>query len=417
MHREDNPPPKSGLPRWFKVTAITFLVLANIAAAGILWFVNVGQGALAEADTDDDVSDVLDSSTGDLTFLVIGSDTREGLEDLKNFGTAGGERGDVIMLVRVNQDGTAQMLSIPRDLWVDIPGHGQEKINAAYAFGGPTLMVQTVKQNLGVEINHYVEVDFVGFMDMIDEIGGVEIFFPYPARDSSSGLDVDAGNLRLDGKTALAYARSRKYQELQNGSWVSVAANDIGRTARQQEVVRAILSSLKSPSSITDAGEIAGSLARHMTIDTRLAASSVAQLAWDFRGILGGNIEGATLPVVDGRVGNASVVHRDEPAAANMLRNFASGQSLSQQPVRIQVLNGNGVPGAAGDMARHLESLGFMVVGVGDSNERLPTTRILVGEGSEAGSLIAAELGYGEVVSGSVDNGVDVVVIVGSDAA
>ncbi|MEX2133364.1 MAG: LCP family protein, partial [Acidimicrobiia bacterium] len=261
MHPADNPPPKSGLPRWFKVTAITFLVLANIAAAGILWFVNVGQGALGEADTDDDVSDVLDESTGDLTFLVIGSDTREGLDDLENFGNAGGERGDVIMLVRVNRDGTSQMLSVPRDLWVDIPGHGQEKINAAYALGGPTLMVQTVKQNLGVEINHYVEVDFVGFMDMIDEIGGVEIFFPYPARDSSSGLDVDAGNLLLDGETALAFARSRKYQEFQNASWVSVEANDIGRTARQQEVVRAIISSLKSPSSITDAGEIASSLA------------------------------------------------------------------------------------------------------------------------------------------------------------
>ncbi|MEX1037236.1 MAG: LCP family protein [Acidimicrobiia bacterium] len=408
---------KSGLPRWFKVTTIVFLVLANIAAAGILWFVNVGQGALAEADTDDAVTDVLDISTGDLTFLVIGSDTREGLEDLKNFGTAGGERGDVIMLVRVNRDGTARMLSIPRDLWVDIPGHGMEKINAAYAFGGPTLMVRTVKENLDVEINHYVEVDFVGFMDMIDEIGGVEIHFPYPARDSSSGLDVDAGNLMLDGKTALAYARSRKYQELQNGSWVSVAANDIGRTQRQQEVVRAIMSSLKSPSSIPEAGEIAGSLARHMTIDSRLAGSSVAQMAWDFRGILGGNIEGATLPVVAGTVGNASVVHPDEPAAANMLRNFASGQPLAQQPVRVQVLNGNGVPGAAGDMARQLESLGFVVIGVGDSDERLPTTRIMVASGSDAGTVIAGELGFGEVVTGSVDNDVDAVVIVSSDAA
>ena len=417
MHREDNPPPKNRLPRWFKVTAITFLVLANIAAAGILWFVNVGQGALAEADTDVDVSDVLDESTGDLTFLVIGSDTREGLDDLENFGEAGGARGDVIMLVRVKRDGTAQILSIPRDLWVDIPGRGQEKINAAYSLGGPTLMVQTVKQNLGVEINHYVEVDFVGFMDMIDEIGGVEIFFPYPARDTSSGLDVDAGNLLLDGETALAYARSRKYQELQSGSWVGVDASDIGRTARQQEVVRAIMSSLKSPSSITDAGEIASSLARHMTIDTRLAESSVAQLAWDFRGILGGKIEGATLPVVGGTEGTASVVYRDEPAAENMLRNFASGQSLAQQPVRIQVLNGNGVPGAAGDIARQLEALGFEVVSVGDSDEQVSTTRILVGDGSEAGSLIAAELGYGEVVTGSVDNGVDVVIIVGSDAA
>jgi hypothetical protein len=230
-------------------------------------------------------------------------------------------------------------------------------------------------------------------------------------------LNVEAGNLLLDGPTALAYARSRKYQELQNDSWVSVDADDIGRTKRQQEVVRAIMSSLKSPSSIPEAGDIAGSLASHMTIDSRLAASSVAQLAWDFRGILGGGIEGATLPVVGGTVGNASVVLRDDPAAGTMLQNFRSGQPLAQQAVRVQVLNGNGVPGAAGEMARQLEALGFVVVGIGDSDERFSTTRILVGSDSNAGSLIAGELGFGEVVTAEVDNSVDAVVIVGSDAA
>ena len=414
-HKE---PTKRGVPRWLKVTTITLLVFANLAVLGVLWIVNVGQNALAEAETDSEVSDVLDtSSSGDLTFLVIGSDTREGLDSLDNFGSSGGERGDVILLVKANRDGSAQMLSIPRDLWVNIPGHGENKINAAYAFGGSSLMVQTIQQNLGLEINHYVEIDFVGFMDMIDEIGGIEIFFPYPARDSKSGLDVEAGNQTLNGEQALAYARSRRYQEFQNGGWVSVAANDIGRTQRQQDVVRAILSALKTPSSITDAGDIANSLARYMTIDTLLADSSVAQLGWDFKGVLGGNIDGTTLPVVIGTAGGASVVFRDDPAAETVLANFIAGRPFAEQPMRIQVLNGNGVPGAASDMARELEALGFVVVSVGDSDEQFATTQVLVSSGSALGAEIVAAIGFGEVIAADVDNSVDAVVIVGSDGA
>lgn len=408
--------PRRGLPKWLKVTTITLLVLANFALLGVLYVVKVGENALGQADTNSDVTGVLDESSGDITFLVVGSDSREGLDDLKNFGVAGGERSDVIMLVRLDANGRAQMLSIPRDLWVTIPGNGANKINSAFSFGGPQLLVQTLKQELGVEINHYVEIDFVGFMKLIDEVGGIDIFFPNPARDSSSGLDVDAGMQRLNGKEALAYARSRKYQELQNGQWVGVDANDIGRTTRQQEVMRAIMSELKTPSSVADAGSIASSLARYMTIDSRLADASVADLFWQFKSILAGEIEGATLPVVGGTEGGLSVVYADEPDASNMLRNFGNGAPFASQPLRIQVLNGNGVSGAAGDMARRLENLGYEVVSVGDAPSRYDTTTVLVESGSKVGSEVVAALGFGEVANSTVDNSVDAVVIVGSDA-
>src|SRR5690606_3775797 len=101
-------------------------------------------------------------------------------------------------------------------------------------------LVETLKSNLSVEVNHYVQIDFVGFQALVDELGGIEMSFAYPARDAKSGLDIPAGEQSLDGFEALAYARSRSYQELQNGSWVGVDANDIGRTQRQQEVMRAI---------------------------------------------------------------------------------------------------------------------------------------------------------------------------------
>jgi LCP family protein required for cell wall assembly len=397
------------------------LVVANLAALGLLWAVNTGQNLLSGADTDEEVVDALTQPTGDaLTFLVVGSDSREGLEDLEHFGDFAGSRGDVVMLVRLDPaDGAAQMLSIPRDLWVDIPGHGEGKINAAYSYGGPSLMVQTIQENLGIPVNHYVEIGFVGFQELVDDLGGIHVAFPNAARDRSSGLDVEAGTETLDGETALAYARSRKYQEYQNGTWVSVDANDIGRTERQQEVMRAILSELKTPSSVADAGNLTAGLATHMTIDATLASSSIAELAWDFRSLLSGGIEGTTLPVDGATRGGASVVVAREPDATTMVADFLGGGAtvVQQQPLRVQVLNGNGVSGAAGKMSETLTSSGFVVESIGNAETRdYELTTIVVPSGSLNGGVIATELGFGVVEFGDVDNGYDAVVIVGGDA-
>jgi polyisoprenyl-teichoic acid--peptidoglycan teichoic acid transferase len=414
------PPARRGLPKWLKVTTITLLVVANLAVLAFIWAVQTGNNLLAVADTDDEVTGALDATSGDdRTFLIVGSDSREGLDDLNNFGNIGGARGDVVMLVRLDATtNTAQMLSIPRDLLVDIPGHGRDRINAAYSFGGPSLMVETVQANLNVEVNHYVEIDFVGFQALVDEVGGIEIAFPYPARDSNSGLNVEAGNQRLDGSQALAYARSRHYQELQNGSWVAVDADDIGRTQRQQEVIRAIISSLKRPSSVAEAGDIATAMGQHMTIDSALAEASVASMLWDLKGILAGSIDGETLPTYGDTVDGRSVQIAREPEASTMLANFRAGNSFADQPLRLEVLNGNGVAGSAGEMSRELESLGFVVESIGnaESNSYAETT-VIVPEGSSDGAAITTALGFGVVENGTVDNGYDAVVIVGSDVS
>ncbi len=409
------------MPRWLKVTIISFLVVANLVALGLFWALNTGQSLLSGADTDEDVVDALATPTGDaLTFLVVGSDSREGLEDLDHFGDFAGARGDVVMLVRVDpSSGDAHMLSIPRDLWVDIPGNGEGKINAAYSFGGPRLMVETIRENLGIEVNHYVEIGFVGFQEMVDELGGIHISFPYDARDVSSGLDVAAGTEVLDGEMALAYARSRKYQENQNGSWVSVEASDIGRTARQQQVVRAIMSELKTPASVADAGAVASALADHMTIDATLASSSIAGLAWDFRSLISGGIEGTTLPVDGATVNGASVVVAREPEASEMITAFLGGANqVVERPLRVQVLNGNGIAGAAGKMSERLEENGFEVEAVGNAGSGdYEVTTVMVPAGSVNGGVIIDRLGFGVVEFGNVDNGYDAVVIVGADAS
>jgi polyisoprenyl-teichoic acid--peptidoglycan teichoic acid transferase len=419
MTQSSSPPsPRSGLPKWLKVSTIALLVVANLAALAVVWAIQTGNSLFAGAATDDAVVEFLDPSTdGQLTFLVVGSDSRARLDDLTNFGTAGGARGDVVMLVRVDSSGEAQMLSIPRDLRVEIPGHGTAKINAAYAFGGPSLMVETIKSNLDVSVNHYVEVDFVGFQEIIDEVGGVQLSFPYQARDVKSGLDIPAGEQVLSGAQALAFARSRSYQELQNGSWVSVDANDIGRTQRQQEVMKALVSRLKRPSSVAEAGDVASAMSRHMTIDATLAVASPAALFWDFRSIITGSIDGATLPTFSENIGGSSFQIAQQPEADVMLANFRSGRPFADEALQLRVLNGNGTVGAAGEMSQRLESLGFEVAGIGNADSSsYEQTTVIVPQGSNDGERITSALGFGVVEFGVVDNGYDAVVIVGADA-
>lgn len=414
-------PRRSGLPKWLKVTIITLLVLANVALLGFIWVVNTGNNLFADARTDEEVTEVLDpANNGRRNILVVGSDTREGLEDLNNFGNFAGARSDVVMLVSVDPaTNEVRMLSIPRDLWVDIPGHGENRINAAYGLGGPRLMVETIKENLNVPINNYVEIDFVGFQALVDDLGGVDIDFPYAARDSRSGLDISAGTSTLNGEEALAYARARHYQEYREGSWQSVEANDIGRTGRQQVVMKALIASLKSPSSIAEAGNIASTMSNHMTIDSNLANESVPSMVWDYKGILTGSIDGETLPTVGRTIGGASVQVAKEPEASDVLANFRIGSSVvNGEPLTLEVLNGTSRDGAAGAMSERLEALGFTVDSIGNAgtNSYVETT-VIVPEGSDKGSTITSALGFGIVEFGSVEDGFDAVVIVGSDAS
>lgn len=422
-----SPAPKPGSRRstFFKRSVITLLVMANLLVGLVYWRLVTVQAAVSQNAThDSDVVGVLDTFQGGdpITFLLVGSDSRAGLDDLTNFGAAGGQRSDVMILLRVYPDlGRAAMLSLPRDLWVDIPGNGSSKLNAAYAFGGSSLLVSTIKSNLGVSVNHYVEVDFVGFKSIVDELGGVYIDFPYAARDSKSGLNVSAGHQLLMGDQALAYARSRTYQERQSSGWTSVDANDIGRTRRQQQLILAILSAAKRPSNIVEAGSIATAFAKHLTLDSELADSSLIELGFSMRGITGSNIDAATLPTYGDTVGGASILRRDEPAATAMIGAFLAGTPLngevSSQAIRLAVLNGNGIGGSAGSAADRLSASGFSIVRVGDAERKdFASTVIIVrpGDVSRAQAVVDS-LGFGSVEAGTVGEDLDGIVILGAD--
>lgn len=193
-----------------------------------------------------DLDDVLAANVGPAeNYLLVGSDSRENVDpDADDAGlflgeaTGEGNRSDTIMILRRDPDYGASLLSIPRDLWVPIAGTGDSgKINWAYV-GGPRRLAETITQALGIPIHHYVEVDFGGFQRLVDEIGGVEICVDYAVQDLGSGLALQPGCQTLTGQMALAYARSRSYEEFRDGEWVSDNRFDFGRIDRQQHFLR-----------------------------------------------------------------------------------------------------------------------------------------------------------------------------------
>ena len=237
------------------------------------------------------LADVLSGDGGGTNYLIVGSDSRD-VEDLVDagldpagFADGGGQRSDTMLLLRF-VDGEAKMMSIPRDLYVDIAETGgSQKINAAYN-GGPSRLVQTVQQSLGIPVHQYLEVDFVSFAKLVDALGGITIDFPQPAFDTNSGLDVrQAGPVELNGAQALAYVRSRHYVEVIDGEEVPDRTGDLGRVLRQQQFLRTVFSELGSVKNPVTFAKAAGSAAGGLRIDDTLGLWDAIRFAWKLRAL------------------------------------------------------------------------------------------------------------------------------------
>lgn len=264
-------------------------------------------------------------------ILIVGSDSRasvpEEFDDV--FGSFAGARTDVIMLVHLAPGEGAQLLSLPRDLKVDIPGHGTNRINAAYVFGGPDLLIRTIQNSTGITVNHFVEIDFGGFAAVVDAIGGVTMEFEFPARDLTSGLALQAGRQKLDSEQALAYVRSRKYQEFRDGEWITIGGSDIGRTHRQQRLLFAIFSAATAPSNALHLPSLALTVASEIRADEGLTPAVLLELGEAAFDLSASAIEMATLPVQVANEDGRSYVVRIEPEATNMIQAFQVAEPLS----------------------------------------------------------------------------------------
>nr|WP_051399791.1 LCP family protein [Haloechinothrix halophila] len=240
-------------------------------------------------------------------WLIVGSDSRAGLtpEQVKRLrsgdeSAASGQRTDTIMVAHLPDNGTKPTLvSFPRDSQVDIPGHGVNKINAAFSFGGPELMARTVEQATGLRIDHYAEIGFGGFARIVDAVGGVEMNIPEKMVDTKTGVTIPKGKQELDGAQALGFVRMRHSS--------ATPRSDLDRVINQRKFIGALAGELSSPATFLnpfDVVPLLGAAPDALTIDEGDHLHNVVGLGWAMRGISSGGTVTTTVPVTSGSATN-----------------------------------------------------------------------------------------------------------------
>lgn len=297
-------------PRRLLIGANVIVVTALLIAVALYGYINWRLGQIARLRLASLSATGRDSSSlVPFTLLVVGSDSRAGLDPKGSaqFGSAvnnNEQLADVILLVRVVPK-TAQMalLSIPRDLVVSLPGGGTDRINAAFS-AGPDQLIATIHQDFGIEVNHYVQLNFDTFRQVSAAVGGVAIYFPTPAYDNDAGLNITtAGCNVLAGESALSFVRSRKYHWQRfpgqpRGSWPQEGASDIARIQRQQLFIKKLAAKAES-SGLTNPialNRLIGGITTNVKLDSGFSTSLMLNLAKRFRTIDTAAVPSATMP-------------------------------------------------------------------------------------------------------------------------
>lgn len=271
-----------------------------------------------EPSTDETIPSIQGPCKDNCNFLILGSDSRAGLsaKDQRGFQSdaeIGGYRSDTIMLVSLNgQTRHATIVSFPRDLLVDIPGYGQDKINAAFSLGaadgrglpgGMALAAKTVAKLSGMPINHTIVIDLGGFEAVVDSVGKVPFCTPVelvddpqafgePASNGGSGLQLAAGCHELDGPTALALVRARHVIAGERKDCIS----DFARISRQQQFMRALINKLVSPAMVGRVPQIVNAVTKQLTFSKGLKVTDAVDLAKAMKGVASGNADFRSIP-------------------------------------------------------------------------------------------------------------------------
>lgn len=264
-------------------------------------------------------------------FLLVGTDSRDDLTRAERnelvTGHAEGTRADTMMLLHLPDSGDPLLISLPRDSFLEIPGHDANKLNAAYTLGGPPLLVDTVEQATDLRIDGYLEIGFGGFVEVVATVGGVEMCLDEPIQDEKTRLDLPAGCQQLEGAEALNYVRMR-YAD---------PRGDLGRVERQREFLAALTHEMATPATmlvpwrLEDVGTATGSA---LAIGEDTSMWETGRMALAMRSISNGAGQSLTVPIADANYSTyaGSSVLWDEAAAGEMFRALREGESLSIEP-------------------------------------------------------------------------------------
>ena len=266
-------------------------------------------------------------------WLIVGGDRRAGaLPGAVATGQPLGSRADTILLVAV-QDRCAHLVAVPRDLKVRVDPLGEQRLGGLLDYGSPVL-VRGVRTALGVPVHHYVQVDMIAVVEGVNALGGVSIDVPVDARDLRTGLALTAGQTRLDGQGALAFVRSRQYEELRDGGWVAQGADDRGRLARQLLLVDSLRRWAAEGMTVGRARALVDAVAPHVSLDRGTGAFEVAELVKSMTGELWSAemlptarvipLEESLSPFWPPHVGTTGAVERTEPSASEALQGLAT---------------------------------------------------------------------------------------------
>ncbi|MBS3180129.1 MULTISPECIES: LCP family protein [unclassified Pseudoclavibacter] len=328
--REDGKKKRRG-PKILLWTLVGILVAA-VAGAGIVWW-NVQSRIDAIETFEGDPGEyegrpeqVVTDAGEPVNILLLGSDSRA--PGSPSIMTDLGSRSDTMMLVHIPADRSdVQIMSIMRDSWLAIPGHGEAKINAALSFGGVPLVVQTVEGLLGQRINHVAVVDFDGFAGITDALGGVTINNDVAFNSSHmKGKTFEAGPITLTGEEALAFVRER----------YAFTDGDYQRVRNQQAWLKAVLDKMLSAETLTDPGKINNIITQftpYVGVSDSLDLTTMANLGFSMRDIRGSNVRSFTLPTNGtGMVGDQSVVFLDTVSIADLKQHLAADTVSEYQP-------------------------------------------------------------------------------------
>jgi LCP family protein required for cell wall assembly len=410
-HAKPRPRPSARARRRRAVKGVGALavvvVLIVVAVVGYGWYRynQIGRKDLALAEPAGSVQN----------FLIVGSDTRAVVgEDDPNsdaFGhEASGQRSDTIMVARVDSEAkTVDLVSFPRDLWVPIEPSGEpQRINTAYNVteegqDGAQQLIDTIQADFGIDINHYVEIDFASFKGVVDAAGGIPLYFAAAVRDDSTGLyQTELGCQTIDGEQALALARSRNLEyKNSRGNWVADPSADLGRIARQQFVLKRMVDRSNQKFGDIDLSAInslISSVSDQLKLDDELSLSEMVSLANDFQGFSGDQIRSHTLPVYDYTTdGGARVLKLDTAAAEevfNVFRGLPPG-TVSPASVTLAVRNGSGAENQATDVTARFTELGYTASVAPDTTRTQATVvRYAPGLRNQA-DLVARQLASG----------------------
>jgi LCP family protein required for cell wall assembly len=335
-HWPQQPPAQTGRPaggsgrsgwrrpgRWIKVIA-ALIALILIVGAGLYFYLD---SKLHRENVLVDYSGRPAASAGS-NWLITGSDSRQGLTRAqeRQYSTGrdiSGHRSDTVMLLHVPSNGTrAVLVSLPRDSYVPIPGHGYNKLNAAYAFGGPKLMAETVQNLTGLRINHFMEIGFGGFVNVVNSVGGVNMCLPGPLKDRASGLNLKAGCQTLNGGEALGYVRDRH----------NFANQDLQRVQDQRQFLKSLLSKLTSTGTIINPFQsipAAFGTAGAITVDSGTHLYQLIQVAFALR-----NPQTTTVPVANANYPTSNAgdaVQLNTAQAHQLFRDLATDRTVPRQ--------------------------------------------------------------------------------------